>query len=71
MNELLAPKGKLVGLMFNVAFEKPGPPFGGGVEEYEKYFSQHFDFLQFDLAENSIPPRKGNEIFIELQKKKQ
>ncbi len=69
MHELLLPKGILVGLMFNKNFESEGPPFGGTKEEYQPIFDPYFNFKQFDETNKSIPPRLGNEIFIELQKK--
>ncbi len=67
--KLLAPKGKLVGLLFDTVFEQPGPPFGGSREEYRKYFEPYFDFIHFDTAYNSLAPRQGKELFILLQKK--
>ena len=69
MHELLISKGILVGLMFNKNFESEGPPFGGTKEEYQPIFDPYFNFKQFDETNKSIPPRLGNEIFIELQKK--
>ncbi|WP_299757566.1 methyltransferase [uncultured Pontibacter sp.] len=68
--ELLKPDGKLMGLLFNTTFEKEGPPFGGNREEYRQCFAPYFDFLHFDTAYNSIPPRQGKELFIELKVKK-
>ncbi|GAB3200604.1 SAM-dependent methyltransferase [Pontibacter aydingkolensis] len=66
---LLKPGGKLAGLLFNTTFQKPGPPFGGNREEYRLYFEPYFNFLHFELAYNSIPPRQGNELFILLEVK--
>jgi SAM-dependent methyltransferase len=66
--ELLAPGGKLVGLLFDTTFEHEGPPFGGNGEEYRSYFEPYFRFLHFETAYNSIPPRQGRELFIELEK---
>ncbi|WP_266205315.1 methyltransferase domain-containing protein [Pontibacter kalidii] len=68
--ELLQPVGKLMGLLFDTTFEKEGPPFGGSREEYRAYFAPYFDFLQFDTATNSIPPRQGKELFVELKARK-
>ncbi|WP_276495657.1 SAM-dependent methyltransferase [Pontibacter litorisediminis] len=65
--ELLQLKGILMGLLFDTTFEKDGPPFGGSREEYETYFAPYFDFLHFDTAYSSIPPRQGKELFIELK----
>ncbi|MBC5992084.1 methyltransferase [Pontibacter cellulosilyticus] len=69
MASLLAPGGKLVGLLFDTTFQKPGPPFGGNREEYRTYFELYFNFILFETAYNSIPPRQGNELFIILELK--
>lgn len=68
MHQLLAEKGKLVGLLFNKNFES-GPPFGGSKKEYNQLFNGHFELLQMDLCPNSIAPRVNSELFIEFQKK--
>lgn len=65
---LLKPGGRLVGLLFNTTFEQPGPPFGGSAAEYRAYFQNHFRFHAFDTAYNSIAPRAGRELFINLQR---
>ncbi|MFD2247714.1 methyltransferase [Pontibacter ruber] len=65
--ELLTPGGKLVGLLFDTEFQHEGPPFGGSREEYRTYFEPYFKFLHFETAYNSIPPRQGRELFIELE----
>lgn len=70
-HELLQPNGKLMGLLFDITFEKAGPPFGGNRDEYRTYFAPYFDFMHFDTATNSIPPRQGSELFILLQAKEQ
>ncbi|MBB6611911.1 methyltransferase [Pontibacter sp. Tf4] len=67
--ELLVPGGRLVGLLFDTTFEHDGPPFGGSAEEYRAYFAPYFHFRHFERAYNSIPPRQGRELFINLQKK--
>jgi SAM-dependent methyltransferase len=64
---LLKPEGKLVGLLFNRSFEG-GPPFGGSKEEYEAYFQPYFSNIKMDECYNSIEPRLGTELFIQLQK---
>ncbi|MFN3487670.1 MAG: methyltransferase [Emticicia sp.] len=68
MSELLKPSGRLVGLLFDRAFVG-GPPFGGTKEEYIPYFSPYFDFKTFEKCANSIPPRAGNELFINFLSK--
>jgi methyl halide transferase len=69
MSELLIPGDRLVGLLFNTKFEKDGPPFGGSKEEYLKYFEPYFKIHTFETAYNSIKPREGRELFINLIKK--
>lgn len=66
MYGLLAPGGKLVGVMFNRHFESDGPPYGGTREEYVEYFEQGFDLKYFSDCYNSIPPRQGVELFVSL-----
>jgi SAM-dependent methyltransferase len=67
MHHLLAKGGKITGLLFNRTFEN-SPPFGGSQEEYEHLFNASFDFLQLNICQNSVTPRAGSELFIELQK---
>lgn len=67
---LLNENGKVAGLLFNIIFEKQGPPFGGKREEYQKLFNPLFTLLQFDTCTNSVKPRQGNELFVEMQKRK-
>ena len=68
INELLAEKGKLVGVLFNHDFGNPEPPFGGNKTEYTTYFNDYFDFKIMEECYNSIPPRAGAELFINLIK---
>jgi methyl halide transferase len=67
MHQLLAPGGKLVGVLFNREFEAAGPPFGGNAEEYKAYFTPYFETLVLEPCYNSIQPRAGNELFVVLQ----
>ncbi len=67
VNELLKTGGKLVGLLFDRDFES-GPPFGGSKAEYMECFSPYFSHLKMEACYNSIEPRKGTELFIQLQK---
>lgn len=69
MSEIIKPGGKLVGVLFGVTFEKPGPPFGGSANEYFKYFDTWFYIKTMEMCRNSIPPRAGNELWIELIRK--
>lgn len=66
---LLKPKGKIIGVLFNKIFEKPGPPFGGTTAEYRPLFEPHFNIAIMEECYNSIPPRAGAEVFIKLEKK--
>ncbi len=68
MSELLKSTGRLVGLMFDREFVG-GPPFGGTKEEYVPYFSPYFDIKTIEKCTNSIPPRTGNELFINFLSK--
>jgi len=67
--ELLKPTGKLVGLLFDDTLNTDKPPFGGTKKEYKKYFKPYFKFKVFETAYNSIKPRAGRELFINLVKK--
>ncbi|MBC3538079.1 methyltransferase [Rufibacter sediminis] len=69
MFDLLKPNGKLAGVLFSVEFEKEGPPFGGSALEYQAYFEPYFEFLRFEPCQNSVKPRQGRELFIELQRR--
>jgi thiopurine S-methyltransferase len=69
MHSLLNPGGRLMGLLFDFPLNETGPPFGGSVEEYEKHFSPWFSIKHLERAHNSIKPRAGKELFIELIKK--
>ena len=68
MPTLLAPNGRLVGVLFNRLFEKQGPPFGGTQNEYELLFAKEFIFKTFEPCYNSFSKRKDTELFINLQK---
>ncbi len=69
MTKLLKENGKLTGLLFATQFLKEGPPYGGDIDEYKILFGEKMNIVVMDIAFNSILPRKGNEIFIVLQKK--
>jgi hypothetical protein len=66
-SELLVEGGKLVGVLFNREFQG-GPPFGGNVLEYQKYFSTFFSKVSMEECYNSIKPRLGSEVFLIGQK---
>lgn len=69
MAELLKPYGALVGLMFGVPMYHEHPPFGGAKDEYLSLFEPYFDIHIMEEAYNSIPPRRGSELFIKLKVK--
>lgn len=68
MHQLLKPKGKLVGLLFNDVLNTDHPPFGGNKIEYLPYFENLFKFNTFEPAYNSIKPRANRELFINFEK---
>lgn len=67
MRELLAPSGKLVGLLFRFPLTEAGPPFGGSEDEYRGHFQPHFSQIRIQPCETSIKPRLGNEFWIEVE----
>ena len=69
MSDLLADKGKLVGLLFDFELTSEGPPFGGSEEEYLQYFLPHFFINTLEPAYNSIKPRMDRELFFIFEKK--
>lgn len=68
-HDLLTSGGKLVGVLFNIPLYEDRPPFGGNSVEYSGYFEPYFSFNVFEECYNSIKPRQGNELFINLVKK--
>jgi thiopurine S-methyltransferase len=69
MSELMKPKGKLVGLLFDFPLTQDGPPFGGSKEEYITRFSDNFNLKTLESSYNSIKPRAGKELFFIFEKK--
>lgn len=67
MHDLLAPGGKLAGLLFDRAFEG-GPPFGGSQEEYTALFQPLFYLKTLEPCNCSIAPRAGSEVFFIFEK---
>jgi len=68
MLQLLKPGGKLAGLLFDFPLTAIGPPFGGSLEEYINLFTPIFTIKILERANNSIPPRKGKELFFIFEK---
>ncbi|GAA3611679.1 methyltransferase domain-containing protein [Flavivirga amylovorans] len=72
MHELLKPKGKLVGLWFNMPLSGDNftnRPFGGTKQEYSSLFSKYFEAKTFEEAYNSVSDRAGQELFGVFEKK--
>jgi methyl halide transferase len=69
MHQILSKNGRLVGLLFDTVFEKQGPPFGGSKADYLELFQKSFDIQAMETAKNSIQPRAGRELFIDLTPK--
>lgn len=67
--ELLNKNGKLVGVLFEDKLFDDHPPYGGFREDYRPIFEPYFDFDVFERCYNSIKPRQGRELFINLVKK--
>lgn len=68
MAEVLKPGAKLSGVFFDFPLTEQGPPFGGSSEEYEDLFSEFFKIHKMERCYNSIKPRMGKELFLELIK---
>jgi SAM-dependent methyltransferase len=66
LKQILIPGGKMAGLLFGVEFKEAGPPFGGTESEYRKLFEPQFDIIRLEHCTESIPPRAGRELFIEI-----
>jgi len=69
MHELLKPGGKLAGVLFDDVLNPDKPPFGGNREEYLSYIGNAFKINTFEICYNSIKPRQGRELFINLEKR--
>ncbi|MEM9001676.1 MAG: methyltransferase domain-containing protein [Bacteroidota bacterium] len=68
MHQLLKPRGKLVGVLFDFPLAA-GPPFGGSKTEYLRYFEPRFQIEILERCHNSIAPRQGHELFFKVQPK--
>ncbi len=66
---LLRERGRIVGVLFQTTFEKEGPPFGGHANDYRSAFSPFFHIEKMEACYNSILPRAGSELFVNLLKK--
>lgn len=68
--DLLAPGGKLVGLMFDFPLVPEGPPFGGSPDLYVDLFSSKFSIAVLEQSNNSAPSRFGKELFVIMKKRR-
>ena len=71
MAKLLKPNGKLVGVWFDIPLtgNMEKRPFGGDKNLYLSYLNPFFETITFERCNNSIPPRKGSELFGIFKKK--
>jgi len=69
MHNLLNVGGKYVGLFFNHEFKLNKPPFGAMKETYLELMENLFSVKTMELANNSIKPREGRELFFIFEKK--
>jgi thiopurine S-methyltransferase len=69
MQQVLKPKGKLVGLFFDFELTESGPPFGGTITEYQSTFNSHFEIKTLEPAINSIKQRQGKELFFIFERR--
>lgn len=69
MDALLSSGGKLAGVLFGVPMNADRPPFGGSREEYVRYFEPYFIIHRLEKCGNSIAPRMGTELWMELIQK--
>jgi len=68
MYNLLNIKGKYVGLFFNHEFKLNKPPYGAMKETYLELMENLFKVKTLELANNSIKPRDGRELFFIFEK---
>lgn len=65
MASLLKPNAKLVGVWFDIPLtgDMVKRPFGGDKDLYLNYLNPHLQTITFERCYNSIPPRRGSELF--------
>ena len=68
-HELLNESGILIGLLFNITFDGDEPPYGGDSKLYKKLFEDKYHFIKMDISTNSVLPRQGSELWVEMKKK--
>lgn len=70
MARLIRPGGLLFGLFFPLRGpDREGPPFQVSVAEIKRSFGECFDLVREELPEESIKPRKGNEVLMIWRRK--
>ena len=68
VKSILKPDGKLIALFY--LHQRPGgPPFGANKEEILDYFGTDFEPISFQLAQDSIERRRGDEYLAIFQLK--
>jgi methyl halide transferase len=66
MHRLLRPNGRLCGLFFEFPLTQEGPPFGGDRHAYTDLFSDCFNIDVMESCTDSIAPRMGRELWVEM-----
>ncbi|MCB0793390.1 MAG: methyltransferase domain-containing protein [Flavobacteriales bacterium] len=69
MHRLLAPGGRLVGVLFDDPLNDDHPPFGGNKDEYLALFRPVFGEVLLERCHNSVPPRAGRELWLKAVKR--
>ena len=67
MSKLLTDDGLVAGVMFDRSFDA-GPPFGGCKVDYLEIFSPYFSDITMTPCKNSVKPRLGTELWVEMKK---
>ena len=66
MAQLLGETGTLAGVMFDAPKNSERPPFGGTAAAYRSLFERHFKTVTIEPCRNSIGPRSGQEVFVQI-----
>ena len=69
MHQLLAPGGKLIGVLFDDPLNDDHPPFGGNQDEYLALWRPVFGEVLLERCHNSVPPRAGRELWLKAVKR--
>ena len=69
MHRLLAPGGKLIGVLFDDPLNDDHPPFGGNQDEYLALWRPVFGEVLLERCHNSVPPRAGRELWLKAVKR--